>query len=244
MASLGFPNSWQSAQTTGYRTAGAVQKGSGTRLGFPRSWQSASSVGYLSAGAVQRSAGATLSAGSGSFTLSGQAVTLSYLRALVASNGSFTLTGQSVTFSQARTLIAGSGSFTLAGQSVSLITAIDALARDLAWIKLLIEADEVHTGSTVTKYQSGTSTILLSKTHAGTPFESLQLVHAASGDDTYAGSTSTATLATMAAAIRALVEGDESQTASLLSRYTKATTTPIITKTVSGTPLTDLRAVQ
>lgn len=244
MASLGFPNSWQSASTVGSRTAGAIQKGSGTRLGFPRSWQSASSVGYLSAGAVQRSSGITLSAGSGSFTLNGQAVVFSYQRALSAGQGSFTLTGQAVTFSQSRTLVAATGSFTLTGQAVGLTTAIDALARDLAWIELLVNADEVHTGSTVTKYQSGTTTLLISKNFAGTPFQDLQLTQLAQGDDTYSGSTSIATLAAMAAAIRAIMEGDEAQTATLLSRYTKATTTPIITKTVTGSPLVDLRAVQ
>jgi hypothetical protein len=244
MASLGFPNSWPSVTATGSRTAGAVQKSSSGALGFPNSWPSVTAVGYRTAGAVQKSGGITLAVDAGSFALNGQAVGLLAGRKIVAASGSFALTGQSVGLFHGYTLTAGAGSFVLNGQAVSLTTALDALARDLAWIKLLVEADEVHTGSTVTKYQSGTSTLLLSKTHAGTPFESLRLVHESSGEDTYAGSTSIGTLATMAAAIRALVEGDEAQTASLLSRYTKATTTPIITKTVTGTPLTDLRAVQ
>lgn len=246
MVSLGFPNSWQSASSVGNRTAGAVQKGSGTRLGFPRSWQSATSVGYLSAGAVQKSGDATLTLGLGSFTLTGQSVSLLAQRLLTLTAGSFTLTGQAINFLAQRVLALGQGSFALNGQSVALTTALDSLARDLAWIKLIVDADEIHDGNadTITKLQAGTSTSLLVKSFSGVPLSNLTLTHVSSGDDTYSGSTSIGTLAAMAAAIRAIIEADESQTGSTLVKYTKATVTPILTKTVTGTPLVDLHAVQ
>ena len=42
-------------------------------------------------------------------------------------------------------------------------------------IKLLIEADEVHTASLVRKLQAGTDTVLLEKQHSGTPLQDLSV---------------------------------------------------------------------
>ena len=67
----------------------------------------------------------TLDVGVGSFTLTGQAVTLKKNSKLSADAGSFTLTGQDVTLTYTPagvdyTLTVGSGSFALTGQTVAL----------------------------------------------------------------------------------------------------------------------------
>lgn len=62
----------------------------------------------------------TLSAASGSFTLTGQAATPKAARKLSASAGSFTETGQAATLRSARRLTASAGDFALAGQDATL----------------------------------------------------------------------------------------------------------------------------
>lgn len=61
----------------------------------------------------------TLTAAQGSFTLTGQAATLSRTRALAASQGSFALSGQAATLKRALNVAAAQGSFTLTGQAAS-----------------------------------------------------------------------------------------------------------------------------
>lgn len=252
MTTAGFPGTFPGITTTvSDRSIGAVQKINGTARGFPGTFPGiTTTVGYRTIGAVQKSAGIayTLTIGQGSFALNGQSVTFSRAVRVAIGQGSFALSGQSITFTKAISVAIGQGSFALNGQAVTLtaMTSLDRLARDLAWIKLLVEADEVHNGgaSTITKLESGTATSLLVKSFTGVPLSNLTLTHVSSGDDTYAGSTSIPTLAALAAVIRAIIEADETQAASLLTKYTKATVTPILTKNVTGTPLVDLQALQ
>jgi Zn-dependent protease with chaperone function len=61
----------------------------------------------------------TLTAAQGSFTLTGQAATLSRTRALAASQGSFALTGQAATLKRALNVAAAQGSFPFTGQAVN-----------------------------------------------------------------------------------------------------------------------------
>lgn len=61
-----------------------------------------------------------VSAASGSFALTGQAATLKRGYPLSAAAGSFTLTGQTATLKATRTLTASSGAFTLTGQDAGL----------------------------------------------------------------------------------------------------------------------------
>jgi hypothetical protein len=63
----------------------------------------------------------TLTADSGSFTLTGQDVDLLASRLLAAASGSYTLTGQDVALLRGFLLSAASGSFTLTGQDVGLL---------------------------------------------------------------------------------------------------------------------------
>lgn len=61
-----------------------------------------------------------ITAGTGSFTLTGQSVNLLTANKLVAGTGSFTLTGQAASFDIAKAVSAGTGAFTLTGQSTGL----------------------------------------------------------------------------------------------------------------------------
>ncbi len=61
----------------------------------------------------------SLTAAQGSFTLTGQAATLSRTRALAASQGSFALSGQAATLKRALNVAAAQGSFTFTGQAAS-----------------------------------------------------------------------------------------------------------------------------
>ena len=61
-----------------------------------------------------------LTAESGSFALSGQAVSLKQSYAVAAGAGSFSLSGQSVNLEHGRNLAVGAGSFSLSGQDVAL----------------------------------------------------------------------------------------------------------------------------
>jgi hypothetical protein len=63
----------------------------------------------------------TLTADSGSFTLTGQTVDLLASRLLSAASGTYTLTGQDVSLLRGLLLAADSGGFTLAGQDVGLL---------------------------------------------------------------------------------------------------------------------------
>lgn len=62
----------------------------------------------------------TLTAATGSFTLTGQSANLVVSRKLVAATGSFALTGQAATLKVSRNLIAETGSYLLTGQSANL----------------------------------------------------------------------------------------------------------------------------
>lgn len=63
----------------------------------------------------------TLTAATGSFTLTGQAANLVVSRKLTAATGSFTLTGQSTNLKVSRNLVAGTGTFSLTGISANLV---------------------------------------------------------------------------------------------------------------------------
>lgn len=75
----------------------------------------------LTGQAVGLRAGRLLTAGQGSYTLTGQAVTLKAGRRLPVDFGAFTLSGQDVAFSRGRVpLVADTGTFSLTGQDVAL----------------------------------------------------------------------------------------------------------------------------
>ena len=59
----------------------------------------------------------TLTADLGTYTLSGQAVTLRSSRTLTAATGSYTLTGQDITFSRDRRIAAYAGAYAISGQA-------------------------------------------------------------------------------------------------------------------------------
>jgi hypothetical protein len=63
----------------------------------------------------------TLTAGSGSYTLTGQAAGLLAGRTLAAAQGSYALTGQDAALLKGNTLAAAQGSYTLTGQDVALL---------------------------------------------------------------------------------------------------------------------------
>lgn len=63
----------------------------------------------------------TLTAATGSFTLSGKAANLVVSRKLTAATGSFTLTGQSANLKVSRKLTAATGTFSLTGISANLV---------------------------------------------------------------------------------------------------------------------------
>lgn len=63
----------------------------------------------------------TLTAATGSFTLTGIAATFKVSRKLVAATGSFALTGQAANLQVSRKLVAGTGSFALTGVAVNLV---------------------------------------------------------------------------------------------------------------------------
>jgi len=65
----------------------------------------------------------TLTAGQGSYTISGQSVALRAARKIAAAQGSYTTTGQSVNLRRGYTVVAAQGSYTLTGQSVALSAA-------------------------------------------------------------------------------------------------------------------------
>jgi hypothetical protein len=73
------------------------------------------SLGTGTSGAVY-----TLTAGAGSFVITGQDATLKITRRLVAEAGSFTLTGQAASLKITRRLVAEAGSFILTGQDATL----------------------------------------------------------------------------------------------------------------------------
>lgn len=66
------------------------------------------------------STGVTLTADAGSFTLGGQAATLTVARKLTAESGSYTLTGQAASLVVGRKVSADAGSYALSGQDASL----------------------------------------------------------------------------------------------------------------------------
>ena len=63
----------------------------------------------------------TLTAATGSFTLTGNAAALSAARKMTAADGSFTLTGNATGLTVARKLIADTGVFTLTGNAANLV---------------------------------------------------------------------------------------------------------------------------
>lgn len=63
----------------------------------------------------------TLTAATGSFTLTGQSATLQVSRKLTAATGTFTYTGQAATLKVSRKLTAATGTFTYTGQSANLV---------------------------------------------------------------------------------------------------------------------------
>ena len=65
----------------------------------------------------------TLTCASGTYTLSGQAVTLKVSRTMSAAQGSYTLSGQAVALKVGRTMAVGQGSYALTGQTVGLSVA-------------------------------------------------------------------------------------------------------------------------
>lgn len=87
----------------------------------------------------------TLTADSGTFTLTGQAATLRATRLITAAAGSFALTGQTVGLRVARLLTAASGSYSLTGQSATLRIA-RRLAATLGTLALTgIDANLIYT---------------------------------------------------------------------------------------------------
>lgn len=92
-----------------------------SKAGNPNRWR------WLLKGAwfpVAQAAGGSpysLTAGQGTYTLSGQAATLRAARTIAAAQGTYTLSGQTATLAVARTLAAGQGAYSISGQNVTLI---------------------------------------------------------------------------------------------------------------------------
>lgn len=259
---LGFPASWPGTTTVNYRNIGAVQKqplfqaqetnGSFTFTGetinalVSRLATINNGSFVLTGEAINALAARLATISNGSFTLTGQDLAAIILAIANLSAGTFALTGQQLAAIVSRLLAAGYGSFVLNGQSINLEQISQQIAKDLAWILKLVEADEIHNSTTgqITKRERGTATELLTKAFSGQPFLDLSLTHVSSGDDSYSGASDLVTLAAMIAEIRSILEADETQTGSTLTKYTKATVTPILTKNVTGTPLIDLQAIE
>jgi hypothetical protein len=104
---------------TGYQIVSSTQSSINPAwtIAAPHTWASCALAYKAAAGGGTTY---TLSAAPGSFTLSGQAATLSVQRKLAAAAGSFTLAGQSASLSIQRRLTAGAGSFALTGDSATL----------------------------------------------------------------------------------------------------------------------------
>lgn len=97
----------------------------------------------------------TLTAAQGSFVLSGQAVTLQVGVDLTAAQGSFTLSGQSVGLTAARQLTASQGSFTLSGQN-ALATLARILAADPGSISFSGQAAQILPSALIFPAETGT----------------------------------------------------------------------------------------
>lgn len=90
----------------------------GLVIGSAASWVGSSYVG--ASDATGGSGSYTLTATHGTFTLSGQAVTLTSTAPLTASNGVYTLSGQAVTLRRGRPMVATAGTYTLTGSDAAI----------------------------------------------------------------------------------------------------------------------------
>ena len=118
---------------------------------------------HVFTGAPAASGGAsyTLTADSGTFTLTGTAADLDADRKLAAASGSFTLTGTAADLDADRRLVAASGTFALTGTDVSLLTGLRLTAESgtftLTGTAADLDADRKLTAASATFTLTGTA---------------------------------------------------------------------------------------
>lgn len=127
-----------------------VEKGRPDESGFDYYRRGQPLIGLVSASTY------TLTASTGSFTLSGNAAELTVSRKLTASTAAFVFTGNSVNLIVSRKLSATSGSFSLSGNNASLIVARVLSANSGSFILTGNDANLRLIGSFILIAQSGT----------------------------------------------------------------------------------------